>query len=125
MWASIVLALGVNLIGGKFLPRLENLVLILHLLGFLAILIPLTYMSDHKTAKEVFTTWTNEGGWSSNGIVFFLGMQGGVFAFAGGDAAVHVRSLLVLHNVNDNADCNPRWPKKSNTQRSPSPVLSS
>ncbi|KAH8429863.1 uncharacterized protein LDX57_007535 [Aspergillus melleus] len=90
MWASIALALGVNLVGGKLLPRLENLVLVLHILGFLAILIPLTYMSDHKTAKEVFTTWTNEGGWSSNGIVFFLGMQGGIFAFAGGDAAVHM-----------------------------------
>ncbi|KAA8648467.1 uncharacterized protein ATNIH1004_004352 [Aspergillus tanneri] len=90
MWASVFVGLCVNLIGGKFLPRLENLVLVLHILGFLAILIPITYMADHKTAREVFTTWTNEGGWSSNGIVFFLGMQGGIFAFSGGDAAVHM-----------------------------------
>ncbi|KAE8336754.1 hypothetical protein BDV24DRAFT_167926 [Aspergillus arachidicola] len=47
-------------------------------------------MADHKSAKVVFTTWTNEGGRSSNGIVFFIGMQGSVFAFSGGDAAVHM-----------------------------------
>ncbi|KAE8393058.1 putative amino acid permease [Aspergillus alliaceus] len=90
LWACVFVSLAVNIVGGKLLPRLENLVLVLHIVGFLAILIPLTYMADHKSAKEVFTMWTNEGGWSSNGIVFFLGMQGGVFAFSGGDAAVHM-----------------------------------
>ncbi|KOC09042.1 choline transport protein [Aspergillus flavus AF70] len=90
LWACVLVALAVNVIGGKLLPRLENLVFVLHIVGFLAILITLTYMADHKSAKEVFTTWTNEGGWSSNGIVFFIGMQGSVFAFSGGDAAVHM-----------------------------------
>ncbi|KAE8370714.1 putative amino acid permease [Aspergillus caelatus] len=90
LWACVLIALAVNAIGGKLLPRLENLVFVLHLVGFLAILITLTYMADHKSAKEVFTTWTNQGGWSSNGIVFFIGMQGSVFAFSGGDAAVHM-----------------------------------
>ncbi|KAE8138541.1 putative amino acid permease [Aspergillus pseudotamarii] len=90
LWACVLVALAVNAIGGKLLPCLENLVFVLHLVGFLAILITLTYMADHKSAKEVFTTWTNQGGWSSNGIVFFIGMQGSVFAFSGGDAAVHM-----------------------------------
>ncbi|KAE8317690.1 putative amino acid permease [Aspergillus transmontanensis] len=90
LWACVLVALAVNVIGGKLLPRLENLVFVLHVVGFLAILITLTYMADHKSAKEVFTTWTNEGGWSSNGIVFFIWMQGSVFAFSGGDAAVHM-----------------------------------
>ncbi|KAB8201383.1 putative amino acid permease [Aspergillus parasiticus] len=90
LWACVLVALAVNVIGGKPLPRLENLVFVLHIVGFLAIIITLTYMADHKSAKEVFTTWTNEGGWSSNGIIFFIGMQGSVFAFSGGDAAVHM-----------------------------------
>ncbi|KAB8264830.1 amino acid/polyamine transporter I [Aspergillus pseudonomiae] len=90
LWACVILALAVNATGGKLLPRLENLVFVLHIVGFLAILITLTSVADHKSAKEVFTTWTNSGGWSSNGIVFFIGMQGSVFAFSGGDAAVHM-----------------------------------
>lgn len=88
----VLVALAVNTVGGKLLPRLENLVFVLHLVVFLAVLITLTYMADHKSAQEVFTTWTSQGGWSSNGIVFFIGMQGSVFAFSGGDAAVHVRN---------------------------------
>ncbi|PIG83902.1 amino acid permease, partial [Aspergillus arachidicola] len=96
LWACVLVALAVNVIGGKLLPRLENLVFVLHIVGFLAILITLTYMAVHKSAKEVFPTWTNEGGRSSNGIVFFIGMQGSVFAFSGGDAAVHIMEKSTL-----------------------------
>ena len=112
LWACVILALAVNATGGKLLPRLENFVFVLHIVGFLAILITLTSVADHKSAKEVFTTWTNSGGWSSNGIVFFIGMQGSVFAFSGGDAAVHVSRVhcegtYKLASKRDN-----RWPKK-------------
>ncbi|KAB8214836.1 amino acid permease-domain-containing protein [Aspergillus novoparasiticus] len=68
LWACVLVALAVNMIGGKLLPRLENLVF----------------------AKEVCTTWTNEGSRSSNGIVFFIGVRGSVFAFTGGEPAVHM-----------------------------------
>ncbi|KAJ5975504.1 amino acid transporter [Penicillium waksmanii] len=90
MWASLLLALGVNLVGGKFLPRLENLILVVHILGFFGIMIPLTYMSDHKTKEEVFTQFLNGGNFASQGLSWFVGMTGCVFAFAGGDAAVHM-----------------------------------
>jgi amino acid transporter len=80
----------VNLVGGKFLPRLENLILVVHILGFFGILIPLTYMADHKTKEEVFTQFSNGGGFATDGLSWFVGMTGCVFAFAGGDAAVHV-----------------------------------
>lgn len=80
-----------NIIGGKLLPRFEGTILILHILGFFAILIPLTYMAEHKPASEVFTYFINEGHWPTQGLSFFIGIIGPVFAFAGGDAAVHVR----------------------------------
>lgn len=95
MWASLLLALGVNLVGGKFLPRLENLILVVHILGFFGIMIPLTYMSDHKTKEEVFTQFLNGGNFVSQGLSWFVGMTGCVFAFAGGDAAVHVSAITM------------------------------
>lgn len=90
MWVSMLVALAVNLVGGRFLTRLENFVLVIHILGFFGILIPLTSLSDHKTKEEVFTEFLNGGNFASQGLSWFVGMSGCVFAFAGGDAAVHV-----------------------------------
>ncbi|KAE8406218.1 amino acid/polyamine transporter I [Aspergillus pseudonomiae] len=89
-WATAVFAASINIIGGKLLPRFEGTILILHILGFFAILIPLTYMAEHKPASEVFTYFINEGHWPTQGLSFFIGIIGPVFAFAGGDAAVHM-----------------------------------
>lgn len=94
MWASLLLALAVNLVGGRFLPRVENLILVVHILGFFGILIPLTSLSDHKTKKEVFTEFLNGGNFASQGLSSFLGMTGFFFAFSGGDAAVYVSDKI-------------------------------
>ncbi|KAL4794299.1 amino acid/polyamine transporter I [Aspergillus venezuelensis] len=90
MWAAVLLALGVNLAGGKLLPRLETIILVIHVLGFFAIVIPLTYMADHKSTHDVFLEFENDGGFPSQGLSWFVGMTGCVFAFAGGDATVHM-----------------------------------
>ncbi|KAE8344050.1 hypothetical protein BDV24DRAFT_24189 [Aspergillus arachidicola] len=89
-WAVAVFSVGINSVGGNLLPRFEGLILILHILGFFAILIPLTYMADHSSAQEVFTHFLNLGEWPTQGLSFFIGLVGCVFAFAGGDAAVHM-----------------------------------
>jgi amino acid transporter len=95
MWAAILLALGINIVGGKLLPRFETLVLVVHILGYFAILIPMTYMADHKSNDEVFKDFVNSGGFPTDGLAFFVGMTGCVFAFAGGDAAVHVCAFSI------------------------------
>ncbi|KAJ5152408.1 choline transport protein [Penicillium capsulatum] len=89
-WAVALFSITINAVGGKLLPRFEGFILILHILGFFAILIPLTYMADHGSAKEVFTHFLNQGMFPSGGLSFFVGMVGCIFAFAGGDAAVHM-----------------------------------
>ncbi|KAJ5226971.1 choline transport protein [Penicillium citrinum] len=89
-WAVAVFSLVINLIGGTLLPRFEGLILVLHLIGFFAILIPLITTANHGSAKEVFTHFLNLGGFPSQGLSFFVGMVGCMFAFAGGDAAVHM-----------------------------------
>ncbi|KAJ5098388.1 choline transport protein [Penicillium argentinense] len=89
-WAVAVFSLIINIVGGNLLPRFEGLILVLHILGFFAILVPLVVMSDHGDAHEVFTNFLNLGGFPSQGLSFFVGMVGCIFAFAGGDAAVHM-----------------------------------
>ncbi|KAL3482413.1 amino acid/polyamine transporter I [Aspergillus californicus] len=89
-WAVVVFAVGINVVGRSVLPRLEGLILVVHILGFFAVMIPLVSLAEIGTAKDVFATFNNQGGWSSDGLSFFVGLIGCVFAFAGGDAAVHM-----------------------------------
>lgn len=94
-WSVVAFGLVINTVGGAtLLPKFEGLILVLHIVGFFAVLIPLVYMSDHSSAKDVFATWVNDGGWETQGVSFFVGLIGVVFAFAGGDAAVHVSLTL-------------------------------
>ncbi|KAL4912346.1 amino acid/polyamine transporter I [Aspergillus aurantiobrunneus] len=89
-WAVVAFAVGINVVGRSVLPKLEGLILFVHILGFFAVMIPLVSLADIGSARDVFTQFNNEGGWSSDGLSFFVGLIGCVFAFAGGDAAVHM-----------------------------------
>ena len=83
LWAIILVAVLINTVISSLLPMLEGLILIIHVLGFFAIMIPLVYMSSHSSASSVFTSFVNEGGWSSQGLSFWVGIIGSVFAFLG------------------------------------------
>ena len=90
-WAGIAVCVVFNTVLGAILPKVEIMTLLLHVFGFFGILITIAYMSPHNTAKEVFTTFANEGTWATQGLAFFVGIGGVAFAFVGADAAVHVR----------------------------------
>lgn len=92
VWATLLCALVVNMAGGKLLPRIETVLLVVHILGFFGIMIPLVYMSDHRSKEEVFLQFLNSGGFDTQGLSWFVGMTSCAFGFAGGDAAVHVSS---------------------------------
>ena len=89
-WAIIFLAVLINTVISSLLSKLEGLILILHILGFFAVLIPLVYMAPHGSASDVFTLFLNHGGWSTQGLSFFVGLIGNVFSMLGADGAIHV-----------------------------------
>ena len=98
-WAALLLALTINLIGGKLLPRAETVLLVVHLLGFFAILIPLVYMSEHNSKETVFLTFTNGGDFPSMGLSWFIGMSYLAFGFGGADGAVHMAEEIANASV--------------------------
>lgn len=66
------------------LPKLEGMILVLHIVGFFAILITLvTFGGDHGDASAVFTEFRNGGGWPTQTLSWFVGLIGFVFSFAG------------------------------------------
>ncbi len=89
-WAVIFLAILINTVVSSLLSKLEGLILIVHVLGFFAILIPLVYMAPHGSASDVFTVFLNHGGWPTQGLSFMVGLIGNVFSMLGADGAIHV-----------------------------------
>ena len=74
MYAFLMICVFVNTIGARLLPKIEGGILILHTLGFFAVLIPLVYLSPHSTASFVFTEFNNLSGYKSNGLSWFIGL---------------------------------------------------
>ncbi|OJJ45843.1 hypothetical protein ASPZODRAFT_133711 [Penicilliopsis zonata CBS 506.65] len=89
-WAVVGFAVFFNTVVSTFLPKFEGFVLILHVIGFFAIMIPLLYLGDKNSASDVFTVFINDGGFQTQGLSFLVGLTGSMFAFTGVDAAVHM-----------------------------------
>ena len=100
-WGVMAVAIFFNTYAGKILPKLESFILVLHIAGFFAILIPLVsvgswsvpspiprsncnQMSSEKvSAHDVFTVFENGGDWPSTTVSVFVGLLGSVFATYG------------------------------------------
>ena len=95
-WCCLLMAVIINLLSGKLLPRTEAVSLVVHIVGFFAVLVPLVYMSEPNTKEQVFQTFQNEGGFQTQGLSWFVGMTTCAFAFGGADGSVHVSSHLLL-----------------------------
>jgi choline transport protein len=68
----------------------EGTILVLHIVGFFAILIPLWVLAPTNSSKEVFTQFQNLGGWSSQGLSFMVGLLSPIYTLLGVDSAVHM-----------------------------------
>lgn len=78
----------------KKLPLVEGFILIIHILGLFAIIIPLWVLAPRNKAHAVFTQFTNNGGWSSTGVSVLIGMAQIASSMAGFDCAVHMCEYL-------------------------------
>jgi choline transport protein len=78
----------------KKLPLVEGIVLVIHILGFVAILVPLWVLSPRLDAKTVFTKFNNGGGWNNQFTSFIAGMAAGIGPLLGADASVHMAEEL-------------------------------
>ncbi len=82
-WAVILVAVAINTVVVSALPKIEGLILVIHILGFFAILIPLVYLAKPVPAQQVFALFLNLGNWDTQGLSFFIGLAGLAFAFLG------------------------------------------
>lgn len=89
-WAVMAFAVFINVLTSTVLPKFEGFVLVLHILGYFAILLPLVFLGEHQDPHQVFGLWLNLGNLPTQGTSFMVGLLGPVFMFVGADGAVHV-----------------------------------
>ena len=82
-WSVLAVAVFVNTVVSGLLPMIEGIILVLHVLGFIAVLITLTYLAPHGSAASVFSQTLNGGSWPTQGISYCVGFIGNVATFVG------------------------------------------
>lgn len=90
MWAALLICIFVNTVAARALPKIEGVILILHTLGFFAILIPLVVLAPKSSPSFVFKEFVDIAGWNSNGLAWFVGLISSNLPFIGKLFLLHV-----------------------------------
>ena len=81
--AVALIAIVFNTFFAQKLPLIEGIILIIHVFGFFAILIPLWVLAPRSSASEVFGTIQDNGGWGNNGLACLVGLVAPIYALIG------------------------------------------
>lgn len=93
-WLVLAYSLMVNIWGSKVLPHTNLASGVLHIAGFLAIVVTLGVLAPKHDAHYVFVEVQNSSGWSSDGVAWLVGLISSVYPFLGYDAAAHMAEEL-------------------------------
>ncbi|PLB54842.1 amino acid transporter [Aspergillus steynii IBT 23096] len=74
----------------KSLPMVEGLILILHVVGLFAIIIPLWVLAPRNNPRAVFTEFYNGGGWNGDATATMVGLSTTITSMIGYDCSVHM-----------------------------------
>lgn len=81
--AFVLLGLIVTTLLSRLLPHISSFLLIFHIVAFIAVVAAITSLAPKTDPSVVFGQFLTDGGYSSRGVTFFVGVVGSVFAFLG------------------------------------------
>lgn len=90
MWGVLLFCMALNTVFGAILPFIEVIILVLHIYGFFAVMLPLVWLARHNDSSSVFKTFFNAGGWQTQTLSFFVGLRGNAVPFLGTYCLSHV-----------------------------------
>lgn len=88
--AVIIFSVAFNTVLASRLPAIEGAALVLHVAGFIAIIIPLWVMGPPADPKVVLLEFTNNGGWPTVGLSSMIGLLAPMAVLVGYDCSVHM-----------------------------------
>jgi amino acid transporter len=74
----------------KKLPLIEGFILLIHVIGLFAIIVPLWVLSPRNDAKTALLTFNNGGNWPTQGVAFMIGLLTSLGSMMGFDCSVHM-----------------------------------
>ncbi|KAF2751449.1 amino acid transporter [Sporormia fimetaria CBS 119925] len=96
-WGGTLMVIGVtilvwvlNVYGARLMPLFQNIMLVIHVFGFIAIIIVFWVLCPRASSKATFTEFRNDGGWSSTGLALMVGQISAIYACICSDAAAHM-----------------------------------
>ncbi|CZR54079.1 related to HNM1-Choline permease [Phialocephala subalpina] len=89
-WLVLAYSLVLNLWGSKILAHTNLASGVIHIVGFVAIIVVLAIMAPKQSPHFVFVEVSNTSGWSNNGISWLVGLLSSVYPFLGYDSATHM-----------------------------------
>ncbi|PPJ52007.1 hypothetical protein CBER1_09635 [Cercospora berteroae] len=88
---AVVVVSGIfNIFFSKFFPILNNISMVLHLSGFVAVVVVLWVLAPHPPAREVLWEFSNTGGWPTMGLSLMVGQINAIASLGCSDAAAHM-----------------------------------
>ena len=88
--AAIVFAALFNIYCATSLPLMEGVILLVHFAGWAAVIVTLWVTSPRADAYTTLMTFSNGGGWSSEGASALIGVLTPLSALCGYDSSVHM-----------------------------------
>ncbi|KAF2277833.1 amino acid transporter [Westerdykella ornata] len=92
IWAVLAVCWVFNTFFSKRLPLVEGVIVVLHVVGFFAVIIPLWVMSDRSTSNtaDVFSLFQDNMMWGNVPLSTIVGLTGAASSFVGIEAAAHM-----------------------------------
>jgi choline transport protein len=84
--SNIAFTVAANILLTRYIPRVQTAFFVLHILAFFAVLVPIIVNAPKASASEVFTEFTNTGGWSSTGFAVLAGQLSAIYMMCGTDS---------------------------------------
>ncbi|KAK5169375.1 uncharacterized protein LTR77_005350 [Saxophila tyrrhenica] len=84
---NIVFTVAGNILLSRYIPRVQTLFFVLHILAFLCVIVPILVNAPKASAAEVFTEFDNTGGWPNTGVAVLAGQLSAIYMMCGTDSA--------------------------------------
>jgi choline transport protein len=93
-WQGTLMVIGITIIiyfltvwGAEAMPMFQNLMLIIHCVGFVVVVVVLLVLAPRNPARVVFTQFINGGGWNTMGLSLMVGQISALYALISAFAA--------------------------------------
>jgi hypothetical protein len=91
-WQATLLVIGAvgiafigSVFGSRILPYWQNTVFAIHVMAYFAVIIPIWVNAPRASSQQVWTGFSNSGGWSSLALSVMIGQLSGIFTQVGID----------------------------------------